>query len=205
MLKTVFVKTPSPKAVDTREVLRYAGAKDDAAELIPMINSLSESSKDVFSYKVCYYAFRVFQKGENIDLGFASVRSETLKKRLSGCDYALVFAATVGIGIDRMILRAEHTSQSTALLLEALGSERVEALCDAFCEEIKENSKEAGYGITGRFSPGYGDIPLSLQKDIFCVLDAPRKIGLTLNESLIMSPKKSVSAIIGFKNIKGEK
>ena len=150
MLKTVFVKTPSPKAVDTREVLRYAGAKDDAAELIPMINSLSESSKDVFSYKVCYYAFRVFQKGENIDLGFASVRSETLKKRLSGCDYALVFAATVGIGIDRMILRAEHTSQSTALLLEALGSERVEALCDAFCEEIKENSKEAGY----LFSPG---------------------------------------------------
>ena len=202
MLDTVFIKTLSPKAVDTREVLRYAGAKEDATELIRLIESLADSVKDVFSYKVCYSAFRILRYDEKIDLGFASLTSKTLEKRLTGCDYALVFAATVGIGIDRMVLRAEYTSPSSALLLESLGSERVEALCDSFCEEIDVRSKEAGYSITKRFSPGYGDIPLSLQKDIFGVLDAPRKIGLTLNESLIMSPKKSVSAIIGFKNIK---
>ena len=48
-----------------------------------------------------------------------------------------------------------------------------------------------------RFSPGYGDLSLEMQRDIFRVLDCPRKIGLTLNESLLMSPSKSVTAIIG--------
>ena len=54
-----------------------------------------------------------------------------------------------------------------------------------------------GKFLKPRFSPGYGDLPLEMQRDIFRVLDCSRKIGLTLNESLLMSPSKSVTAIVG--------
>ena len=60
--------------------------------------------------------------------------------------------------------------------------------------------KEKGV-IRPRFSPGYGDLPIEIQKDIFRALDCPRRIGLTLNENLLMSPTKSVSAIIGIVKI----
>ena len=82
-------------------------------------------------------------------------------------------------------------------MLQAIGAERIEALCDVFCEKIRLDAESAGLFPRPRFSPGYGDFPLELQKDIFRVLDCSRKIGLTLNESLLMSPSKSVTAVIG--------
>ena len=49
-----------------------------------------------------------------------------------------------------------------------------------------------------RFSPGYGDLSLEVQKEIFSLLDCPRKIGVSLGDSLLMTPSKSVTAIIGY-------
>ena len=89
--------------------------------------------------------------------------------------------------------RYTSLSPAKALFFQAIGAERIESLCDTFCAELKEN----GLQLRPRFSPGYGDLPLDLQKDLFRVLDCSRKIGLTLNESLLMSPSKSVTAIIG--------
>ena len=79
-------------------------------------------------------------------------------------------------------------------MMQAVGAERVEALCDAFCEQFR---RENGVGLRPRFSPGYGDLPLAAQRELFALLDCPRKIGLTLNESLLMSPTKSVTAFAG--------
>ena len=76
--------------------------------------------------------------------------------------------------------------------MQAIGTERVEALCDAFQAEIAA----AETSIAPRFSPGYGDFPLDCQKDIFAVLDCG-SIGLTLNSNLFMTPSKSVTAVIG--------
>ena len=101
--------------------------------------------------------------------------------------------AGAGLEIDRLIRRYTSLSPAKALFFQAIGAERIESLCDAFCEELKKD----GLQLRPRFSPGYGDLPMELQKDIFRVLDCPRKIGLALNESLLMSPSKSVTAIIG--------
>jgi hypothetical protein len=79
-------------------------------------------------------------------------------------------------------------------MLQALGSERVEALCDEFCRLMAIESKRE---LRPRFSPGYGDLPLELQRDIFRLLEPSRRIGVVLNDSLLMSPSKSVTAIIG--------
>ena len=81
--------------------------------------------------------------------------------------------------------------------MQAIGAERIEALCDSLCEELKSSLKTEGKTSKPRFSPGYGDLPLSFQKDVFRVLEPEKRIGLTLNASLLMSPTKSVTAIIG--------
>jgi 5-methyltetrahydrofolate--homocysteine methyltransferase len=70
----------------------------------------------------------------------------------------------------------------------------VRELCDEFCKDIKA---ELNVNLKPRFSPGYGDLDLSCQKDIFKLLDCSKKIGLTLNDSLLMSPTKSVTAFVG--------
>ena len=99
-------------------------------------------------------------------------------------------AATVGVGIDRLIAKYSRISPSKALMLQAIGAERIEALCNAFCNDLSacDNS------CIKRFSPGYGDLPLEVQRDIFSVLDCGKYIGVSLNGSLVMSPSKSVTA-----------
>ena len=99
------------------------------------------------------------------------------------------------MGIDRLITKYTTVSPVKSLVFQGIGAERIEALCDAFCRYIeKEYSK-----TKPRFSPGYGDLDLSFQREIFEVLQCSKKIGVTLNGSLLMSPTKSVTAIIGVK------
>lgn len=124
-------------------------------------------------------------------------RSEKLKKNLEGCDRAVLFAATIGSGIDRLIRRYEKADPKMGLLLQGLGAERVESLCDAFNDEVKEICKETGRETHMRYSPGYGDLPIEVQKVFLPLLDAERRLGITLSESCLMAPSKSVTAIIG--------
>ena len=85
-------------------------------------------------------------------------------------------------------------SPTKALFFQAIGAAGIETLCDIFSEDIK---KELNVNLKPRFSPGFGDLELTTQKDIFKVLDCSKKIGLTLNDSLLMSPTKSVTAFVG--------
>lgn len=186
----VYTKIYDAPPVDRREILRYAGIRAKAPAVEEVLDLCLAQIKDKLTYKVCYGEFPVFFKEDSIDLGFAETESTALRKHLIGCDRIIIFAATVGIEIDRMIARYASLSPTKSLLFQAIGAERIEALCDTF------NSEYGG----SRFSPGYGDLPLEFQKEIFSALDCPRKIGLSLNESMLMSPSKSVTAIIGVKN-----
>ena len=83
----------------------------------------------------------------------------------------------------------------TAVLLDALGSSFVEAGCDGTEEEI--SARFPALHRTDRFSPGYGDLPLDLQPALCAALDAQRRLGLTVTDSLLLNPVKSVTAVIG--------
>lgn len=190
-----YLSFPAPE-FNRKEILRYAGVKGGACETFNgLLEECIEEAKDKFVYKVCYGEFKVSEKDGITDLSFAKVKSEDLRKNLNGCKAAVLFAATVGIEIDRLIAKHQTISPVKALTFQAIGAERIESLCDLFCTEIERIKKPLK--TKPRFSPGYGDLPISLQKDIFGVLDCPKRLGLTLNESLLMSPSKSVTAIIG--------
>ena len=197
MMYTVYTETFPAPVVCREEILRYAGAREATPQLLQLLEDALAEAMEYLSYKVCWQKLPVLQKEDGLDLTFAGTGSETLGKHLDGCSHIILFGATVGIGLDRLIARYGKTAPARALLLQAIGAERIEALCDVFSAKIKTEAASEGLHTTSRFSPGYGDLPLELQRDIFRSLNCSGKIGLTLNDSLIMSPSKSVTAIIG--------
>ncbi len=194
MFDNVWIKTYPVPPIDEREILRYAGCRGEADEVTAaLLEECLLECAETFTYRVCYRMFDVKQEGGVLEIGTLATESKALQKNLEGCSQAVVFAATVGLSVDRMIAKYAGVATAKALMLQAIGAERIEALCDAFCADLKREYKN----IQPRFSPGYGDFSLSAQKEIFLMLDCSRKIGLTLNDSLLMSPTKSVTAIVG--------
>jgi hypothetical protein len=176
------------------EIERYLRVKNASCEVSKLINSVIEETLPVLTYSVTYAVLPLKIKGDISDLSLVQFSSKDLAKKLHGCSLAVVFAATLGLGIDKLINRYSSLSPSRALAIEALGNERIEGLCNLFQKGIAE---EFNAPLTARFSPGYGDLDISFQKEIFALLDCPRRIGLSLSDSMIMSPSKSVSAIVG--------
>ncbi|MBE6559552.1 MAG: Vitamin B12 dependent methionine synthase activation subunit [Ruminococcaceae bacterium] len=196
-MHTVFVRNYPAVPADRKEILRYAGAGDDVSGIAELLERCLAEASGREAGRVCWCEFPIREIGEKLSLGFAETDSAALRKNLRGCGSIIVFAATVGMAFDRLIARYAAISPAKALLFQAIGAERIESLCDAFCRDIAAEKAAEGRTLRPRFSPGYGDLPLQMQRDIFAVLDCPRKIGLSLNGSLLMSPSKSVTAIIG--------
>ena len=193
MMGPLVACTCPPPPADRAEILRYArsGGGDPTVDLL--LDGVLREAEEVMTYRVAYREVAVIKEGEGVTVGGIEAPSRALAEALVGADRALLLAATLGAGLDRLLLRYGRTSPARALLLQAIGAERVEALLDAFTREAEKE-----YGRLGRrFSPGYGDLPLTLQSRLLPLLDAGRTLGITLGSSLLMSPTKSVTAIIG--------
>lgn len=190
MESIIFTKTYPQPPVNKAEILRYMRCGDSNGEFDELLEACLSELLPQLSYKICW---RVSDISDEV----VKTSSRVLSRALRGCDKLVLFAATIGLAPDRLIAKYGRLSPSKALCIQAIGAERIESLCDAFCDEIAADFAEKGYHARPRFSPGYGDFPLDVQKAIFQSLDCPRKIGLSLNDSLLMSPSKSVTALIG--------
>lgn len=200
----VFKKSFEPVEFNKKEILRYAQCTDAEESISALVDKCIGECKNAFTYNVCWCELPVKITESKADLAFTKSNSNALIKNLAGCKKIILFGATVGIEIDRLIAKYGRISPAKAVVFQAIGAERIEALCNAFNSEMTENCRTQALYTRPRFSPGYGDFPLDVQKDIFRVLDCSRKIGLTLNDSLLMSPSKSVTAIIGISDKKTE-
>ena len=182
---TILTKKLSEPPIVKKEILRYALCREATPKIDELLDSCIAEAKDALTYAVCYTELEVKVTGEVCDFGVFCVASADLAKSLEGSEKVILFAATVGVSLDRLIRKYSKISPSRAVMLQAFGTERIEALCNAFCCEM---------GTPARFSPGYGDLPLEVQKDIFDVLSCTKNIGVSLSDSLLMSPSKSVTA-----------
>lgn len=191
----VNVKTYDAPPISRREALRYAGVKEATPEIEKLLEECLRLMEGKLRFQVCWAQFPVARGEGGLDLGFTKTTSRSLAINLQDCDRIILFAATIGMEFDRLIAREKHLSPARAHMLQAVGVERIESLCDLFNDEITQT-----HGATRpRFSPGYGDVPLQMQRDVVRALDCQRKIGIVLNENLMMSPSKSVTAIIGIR------
>lgn len=118
-----------------------------------------------------------------------------IKNHLENCEKVILMCATLGTEIDKLIRINQITDMPKAVVLNSFASVAIEQVCNKVDELLAE--KYSDYNMTFRFSPGYGDYPIELQKKFLDILDAPRKIGLTTNDNYILAPAKSVTAVVG--------
>lgn len=179
---------------DKRQAMRFLGCSGDVNKEIESLygESLEIMKKECAFRAVWRKSSLSFCGDDTVEFDFGKITSAALYKNLSGCTCAYVFAATAGIGIDRLMLRYKNIDVAKAMVISAAGSSAVECWCDKVNEKIADGKR-----VRPRFSPGYGDVELKHQKEILEFLDAGRKIGITLTDSYFMTPVKSVTAFIG--------
>lgn len=137
-----------------------------------------------------------------VDIGGFHTSSQSLSNHLSGCSEALLLAATLGIQADQLISRASLTRMSKAVVLQACAAAMLEAYLNEALHKLAKEIEPEGLYLTPRFSPGYGDLPLSCQSDMLALLEAGKRIGLSLTKEGMLTPVKSVTAIIGLSHQK---
>ncbi|MBR5235859.1 MAG: Vitamin B12 dependent methionine synthase activation subunit [Clostridia bacterium] len=201
MIETVFADYKEVP-INSCDVLRYmqCDAQTNDASLHALAENCIEEMYPLLSCKACFVRFPITKLSEGgMDLGFTATHSKTLNKHLADAHEMILLAATVGVAIDRIIQKYSLLSPSHAVTAQAVGTAAVEGWCDLLCARFAATENKKNNHLLPRFSPGYGDFPLSVQKDIFRILDCGRKIGVTLTDSLLMTPSKSVTAVIGIK------
>ena len=185
--------------VDISEAYRYLGGKGTqeasiADELKKAARLVEENAHPLFIEKRCE-----LERNGEILLKGTSLRLEgkSISALLHDCESCILFCATVGNDLDALIRKWQLKDMSFAAMLDACASSAVESLCNSVEAQLREEYGAEGLYLTDRFSPGYGDFPLDIQPELCAVLDTARKIGVVVSESLLMTPRKSVTAIIG--------
>jgi hypothetical protein len=192
--------------IDKNEVLRYLGYRGQNIDV--NIESLLEECINelhmIYKEKNIYNIFNIERHDSHIILKDTtlSLDGEDIRNHLIHSEKCALMAATIGLEVDKRIALYSRVNLTKGIILDACASTAIEWLCDSLEEEIRGKAKNMGYKITSRFSPGYGDFPIEIQKDVVEVLKAYERIGLTVNESHIMIPRKSVTAVIGFQKVK---
>lgn len=144
--------------------------------------------------KACFVKVPVLVDEKGVEFPFGRVESKDIAKNLCGCSEAFVFAVTLGHGTERLLSKMSRLSAADFFVYDAVGSALAESVCDEAEKMIKRNLK-----CRPRFSPGYGDFPLSVQKDVLSLAGAERLLGITLTDTNLMLPQKSITAILGIR------
>ena len=185
--------------IDRAEAFRYMGHKGGALpeSMTALADECEQRLLAAVAPKFVYSLFDI----EHTENGVAvsgtplALKGRDISAHLKDCQRCVLFAATLGTGADTVIRGYESAAMEKAVIADCMASAAIEQVCDLAEAEIREKLPEMHF--TWRFSPGYGDLPLDVQRDFLNVLNAPKRIGLTVTENLILIPRKSVTAVIG--------
>ena len=191
---------------DTPEILRYLEyhgqeMDDNLKKQIDIcIERINKAAKPKFITK----EYNLLVEGE-VPGELEFLTGNDIKKHIEGCSKLILFAATLGADVEKAIRIASIKNVSDSVIMDSCASTLMEAVCDTIDSKLRLENGDKFF--TFRFSPGYGDLPISVQKKFSILLDTSRKIGINVSDSGIMIPRKSVTAIIGVsdKELKREK
>lgn len=185
--------------MNLEETFRYLGYKGNKADeqTLKLAEECWQELEQRAEKRSCHQEFPLsFQDGK-LDMGCFQTKSQALEKNLKGCSRVVLFAATLGVQADNLIRRYSHVQMSRAVVMQAAAAAMLEDYCDQVNQEIRQEYEKKGLYLRPRFSPGYGDFSLNCQPALIRGLEAGKRIGITLTDSLLMMPSKSVTAVIG--------
>lgn len=182
-----------------KEILRYLGHRgqevpDNVEQLITECKL--ELERDA-APRAVWREYPLSIRGHVLDMTCLQTESKSLERNLKDCERILLFGATLGSQVDVLLQRYGRIQMSKAVVMQAASVAMLESFCDEKNEELKQQYLEQGWYLRPRFSPGYGDFPLECQRQIVPALELGKRIGVTLTDSLLMAPSKSVTAVIG--------
>ena len=188
-----------------KEAVRYLGYGRNAADektLALIKDAFAELERTAAPRSVC----RIFDvdqtKDGRIMIGNMEIDSVSLSRNLKGCTKAVLFGATLGAGTDQLIRRASVSDMAKAVIMQACAAAFLEEYCDEEQLRIGREMEDQGLYLRPRFSPGYGDFDIRYQEPLMRILDCAKSIGLTMTDSCMMTPAKSVTALIGASPVK---
>lgn len=191
------MRTPIPP-IPLREALHFLGWRGSPVDE----NTLHQihNAMDVVRHELdAYVVIKRFALDEGLKLcnSIFVPKGNDVRRLLKDSDEAILMAATLGAQSERLLLRYQARSSADALVIDAVLSAAIEAVCDEQEFIFREKELQSGRYLTDRFSPGYGDMPLEQTGEICAVLQTDKSMGLTVSHSGIMIPRKSVTAIMG--------
>ena len=194
-MKTIELK------IDRQEVLRYLGYRGQEIDnnMTEMIDGCRKEVQNVILPRAVYEYKKISStdKGIEIDGTNLILSGKDIAEHLKNSKECLLMAVTLGNDIEKRTRLYEKVNLTKALIIDACATTAVEEVCDIIEEKVRKEAESMGMNITFRYSPGYGDLPLDIQNNFLRVLDAQKKIGLTVSENNLLFPRKSVTAIIG--------
>ena len=191
-----------PAAVDTAQAARYFGARGEPDE---KTMALLEQCAAPLLAAATPRAVRLEADVDALaDAGI--LRGGDVMHHLEGCPQAVLLAVTLGPGVDAQIRRAGVGDIAAGVASDALGSALAEQAAEAAEAELRQWAAREGKYLTGRFSPGYGDWDITVQPLVAAALDTVRRAGLCVTDTNLMTPRKSVTAILGLSDhpVKGK-
>jgi len=177
-------------------------SREDSPRLKEKVAQALNLGSELISPRVLFETFEVdhidYKEGNIFLVGLTDpIQTMRISQALKEASKVILFVLTIGEAIENKVASlSKENNQTTALFLDTVGSIAAEGLADLFQERIKKRFQEKGMAISMRFSPGYCDWPVEGQKLIFSSLN-PIQIGVTLTESMMMIPRKSISGLIG--------
>ena len=191
--------------VDAKETRRYAGLRKAVFDE-SFIEEACEDALLLASPKGIWQVYDYDCESQQVKGNPPwKIEGEKIGAHLAGCDKVVLLSATVGEAIEEEVTkrfqRGEYTS---SLLLDAAATTAVEQVADGMEKAIRSKAAAKGYGMRWRFSPGYGDWPIEEQPKLLRGSHG-EEIGISLTESLMLIPRKSITAVIGLYREKGEK
>lgn len=187
-------------AVEHSEILRYLGyhGQQPDEQTQERIEGCLTELQQKAQPKSIFRAFELtLPAPDMLKIETLLVHSRNLARNLKGCTCVYLMAATLGVDVDRIITRASAVRISDAVIYQAAAAALIESYCDEVNDALRHEAETQGLYCRPRFSPGYGDFKIEHQRDLVRLLDTPRKIGLTVTDSYLLAPMKSVTAVIG--------
>lgn len=191
--------------VPVKQVLRrlgYPPGHQIDAGMRQMIDSEIEASRPFFHFQGIYSILQIDSCDSN-GLSFHQssfiIESRQVAGMLKQADRVALFMVTLGDALEQRVKELFNMDEpARALILDATGSETVDALADYLhWQVLSKEAEKANQKVTPRFSPGYGDWRLEIQSEI-CRVCRGDRIGISVTDSSLMIPRKSVSAVLGF-------
>ena len=198
----------SSVTVEKSEVLRYLGHNGQEIDggLNSKINQCIKETKNKIDTK---YVYQIYDIKKDLNLNTVQfentnliLKSKDISELLRDCDKCVLMCATLGFNIEKNIRRYSYNNLTKGIIIDACATTSIEEVCDLVQDSILDKVAKEEKSLTMRYSPGYGDLDISANRDILNVLDAHRKIGVTVTNTGIMIPRKSVVALIGITNEK---